>query len=388
MQRRRELMTFEHGHWATATGSIATFNTPFAKPLRSLKAEFMPVQEGTGDPSPDNIRPITGWTGTKISHTGANLFGGNALGAAILGSCTSAAVQTGNIVYLPKGSANIKTAAADRIRILENQLPDGRYTIYIKQGENTNATRSLFTVFYTDGTSISIGDSHYDATAKVWRYPTNSSKSVRFIRMNRDASDPIEYDISQSGVFVGNVALADFAAYTGNTHDVAFPSEVGTVYGGTLDVTNGELVVNTVAVPITPDTVSNRSEKGYACVVIGTVGYVNADVPQICNVLPTVASASSVKNGAFIVYNSSGYNRAHIAFCFPGCYGANAAETRSLNVAKVTELIESGTTPIVVFGISEPQTYELTPVEVKTLLGLNNIWSTSNGNVTAEYWTR
>ena len=58
----------------TATGNPLTFETDLARPLKSLIANFLPVQSGTGDPSPTNIRPITGWTGLDVWHGGKNLF--------------------------------------------------------------------------------------------------------------------------------------------------------------------------------------------------------------------------------------------------------------------------------------------------------------------------
>lgn len=50
----------------TVSGSIATVRSPAVAPIESLKVHFSPIQEGTGDPSPSNIRPITGWTGVKL----------------------------------------------------------------------------------------------------------------------------------------------------------------------------------------------------------------------------------------------------------------------------------------------------------------------------------
>lgn len=47
----------------TVSGDIASFRTPSRVPIESLKFHFLPKQEGSGDPSPTNIRPITGWTG-------------------------------------------------------------------------------------------------------------------------------------------------------------------------------------------------------------------------------------------------------------------------------------------------------------------------------------
>lgn len=42
---------------------VVTFESNWAMPMRSLKISINPVQDlSQGDPSPDNICPITGWT--------------------------------------------------------------------------------------------------------------------------------------------------------------------------------------------------------------------------------------------------------------------------------------------------------------------------------------
>lgn len=40
----------------------------------SVKTHIMPWQEGTGDPSPENVRPIHGWNELKLEHCGKNLL--------------------------------------------------------------------------------------------------------------------------------------------------------------------------------------------------------------------------------------------------------------------------------------------------------------------------
>lgn len=53
-------------------GPIVTFTTNIAKELASLIVNITPVQSGSGDPSPTNIRPISGWEGCTISRSGAD----------------------------------------------------------------------------------------------------------------------------------------------------------------------------------------------------------------------------------------------------------------------------------------------------------------------------
>ena len=57
----------------TAFGAIASFEDGAdGLPLKQLTVNIEPVQAGTGDPSPDNVRPISGWAGCNISHSGAD----------------------------------------------------------------------------------------------------------------------------------------------------------------------------------------------------------------------------------------------------------------------------------------------------------------------------
>lgn len=49
-----------------ASGPIATFEGEDL-PLKSLTASIVPVQAGSGDPSPTNVRPISGWTEEVIT---------------------------------------------------------------------------------------------------------------------------------------------------------------------------------------------------------------------------------------------------------------------------------------------------------------------------------
>ena len=50
----------------TASGAIASFNDGANAPVVDLTVSIEPVQSGSGDPSPDNVRPISGWTGANI----------------------------------------------------------------------------------------------------------------------------------------------------------------------------------------------------------------------------------------------------------------------------------------------------------------------------------
>lgn len=53
----------------TVSGSIASFDDGAdGIPVKSMTVNIEPVQEGEGDPSPENVRPIRGWTGVNIAN--------------------------------------------------------------------------------------------------------------------------------------------------------------------------------------------------------------------------------------------------------------------------------------------------------------------------------
>lgn len=57
----------------TASGDPATFpDGADGVPVKSLTVNISAVQAGSGDPSPENNRPISGWTGAVLSHSGAD----------------------------------------------------------------------------------------------------------------------------------------------------------------------------------------------------------------------------------------------------------------------------------------------------------------------------
>lgn len=58
----------------TVTGNPAEFNTNLVRPLQSFEIPFSPVQSGSGDPSPSNVRPISGWAGITVTANGQTIL--------------------------------------------------------------------------------------------------------------------------------------------------------------------------------------------------------------------------------------------------------------------------------------------------------------------------
>ena len=56
----------------TITGDVCTFTSPGILPLASHVVDVTATQSGSGTPSPDNVRPINGYSAINISQSGAD----------------------------------------------------------------------------------------------------------------------------------------------------------------------------------------------------------------------------------------------------------------------------------------------------------------------------
>ncbi len=56
----------------TVTGSLIHITDALALPAEALSVNVEPIQAGSGDPSPDNVRPISGRTSATIYHSDAD----------------------------------------------------------------------------------------------------------------------------------------------------------------------------------------------------------------------------------------------------------------------------------------------------------------------------
>ena len=80
---------------ATASGNPATFTTDVIRPLVACTISFTPVQDGSGDPSPENVRPISGWDGVSV-FVSATDTGGTEYPVSWTGTVYGGAVDTVN----------------------------------------------------------------------------------------------------------------------------------------------------------------------------------------------------------------------------------------------------------------------------------------------------
>lgn len=216
MTRRRAIMGMPSGKDYTVSGNVVSVSNALAKNAKSLVVSFSPQQNGSGDPSPNNIRPITGYNDIGVVRTGKNVFGGEDMADNITTNLSSATKNTTNKTVsfgYNAGSALATVISGGFFK------PNTVYTL-IFSALNATIARSNMMVAYTDGTSSIIGMTKTNEKETL-RFVTNSSKSVSYIGLQRQGGTTVLY-YEECGIFVGNVDASAFEPYispvTANVH--------------------------------------------------------------------------------------------------------------------------------------------------------------------------
>lgn len=183
-----------------------------------VKASWEPVQEGSGDPSPDNIRPISGRDAVKVERCGENLLN--------ITPFTKLTTQGVTYEYVANGGIHISgTALANATSPMFSvwYLPPGKYygadsgkgigssIVVRRNGKNVwLSAKGTFVILAGDAIVF-------------WCLSVNSGATV----------DKTLYPY----IVPGTTAPTAYAPYTGQTTTLTLPR---TIYGGTVDAVTGD----------------------------------------------------------------------------------------------------------------------------------------------------
>lgn len=330
----------------TAEGSIASFSDGADNiPVKSLSATITPKQSGSGDPSPSNIRPISGYTGANVWHSGKNMLPYEKGTQTVAGVTFTPQPDGGLKISGTKSNSSTQTYQFYNDTGKMN-FPAGSYKVSVTGAVNVSLQ------VYVDGSAILNTQSSSDAI--IPESATSCYVRIRFTGSQGAIFDETIYPMLE----VGSTAT-DWVKHTGEAKSIPFGQ---TVYGGTLDVTTGVLTVDRGRVDLGSLTWTYWQGDTYYTSVSGKAyGITN----MIAECYKTSSSA-----GDMLIYGRNDNNRFYV---IDSRFSGNAA---SLKTAL------SGL--YAVYELATPATIQLTPTEVKTLLGANNIWA-DTGEVEVEY---
>ena len=336
----------------TASGAVASFpDGADDVPVKDLVVSIEPVPSGTGDPSPDNVRPITGWTGANVTRTGKNLM---AKPMAYMGDIAD---DISNAFFVKAGTYAIS--------FLSTSATSWRFAIRIYNLDGTQ-----------DTVNEPFNSAFYSTSHACWLNSGNITAKKGAIHLAHDAYLRIGLKIgdTSSGMTISGGQLelgstaTDYEPYVGTTYPIDWTSEAGTVYGGTLDVTTGVLTVkyqyrtlfNSGWVFYTTNTYRRPTNSPNHAKIEGNI---------LCNVYKTLPYGSFSTNDKCICLG-----------------GGNDLIVKDTDYANVDDFMASITGQMyIAYELATPRAaIQLTPTEVKTLLGENNIFA-DTGEVEVTY---
>ena len=178
-----------------------------------VKVSWTPTQEGSGDPSPENIRPIQGRTEVKVERCGENLLNIKPFDTRIQKGITFEYVPDGGIHIQGTASAN-----ADSPTFPVWHLPPGKYC-----GPNTPTGVSASIVIRRNGSNLWLN------TKGIFEILAGDITKYWYgIVANGATLDNTIYPY----IVPGTTAPTAYAPYIGSTNTLTLPE---TVYGGEVD---------------------------------------------------------------------------------------------------------------------------------------------------------
>ena len=345
---------------STASGSIAHFEDGAEADAKSVIAYIEPVQDLHGYDSP--------WP----AGSGKNLLQNNG-SSEVINGITFTVHDDGTV------TAN-GTASAEADFIIKSGL-SLKAGSYVLSGCPTGGSVSTYRIFATNigsDTGSSFAFTFNTTTSTSIRINIKSGTTITNLLFKpmiclSSVQNPTDYEPYSNicpitGHTETNVVVSPTTdAQDGTTYPITFPTEAGTVYGGYVDVTRGKLVVDRASADM------------------GQLSW--TQYPQNANVYYT-AGLQLKKTGVDNFISEAFTYSNQPAASLPVGKMRGLSNSKTVYVALDVTSVEDFRTAVdglkIIYELNTPITYQLTPQQITTLLGINNVWA-DTGDVEVEY---
>lgn len=294
-----------------------------------------------------NICPISGWTGCNVYRTGVNVW--------------DEEWENGDF---DTNGAKAHNTSTDRIRS-KNYIP-------IVGGKEYAFTRpqGAFYIYWYDENKNFISPRIYASVTNGFLLATapNNACYCNFF---------VYYS---SGVYNNNISInypssdTAYHAYHGNTYPVDWTSSAGTVYGGSLDVAKGVLTATLKYINLGDHTWS---------VVSGTAENVHMfRCPTIADIVTTGRTADMYCSAYKITETSTSVS---LIDPYSVMRYSGRIYVRDDRFSDATAFASAVSGVYLACPLATPITYQLTPTQIKSLRGKNNVWTDMNGDISVTY---
>ena len=346
----------------SAVGNPVIVSDAAEFPFKTLTTKFDPVQDGTGNPSPTNVRPITGFDTVEITRTGKNLL--NYIKSRTSYGITFDYNPTTGAVHVSGTATN--SSWSDGGMSATTVIPYSRFSAgtYIISGI-TGQSKARVQAWYDDGTG-EILVTTVNGSAQF----TLSKPAKIYTRISVASGLTVDETIFPM-IRSSSIDDTKFEPYRSDTYTIPLGR---TAYFGTLNVVAGELTVSRKLVEFDGSadedwTYSAGSAYGSRChLALADAKTDSSRQLVLCNI--GVFNSSSNNEGT--VFTSGGrlyyYQQSSITSAeeFKTWLGSNTMQ--------------------VLYELATPITYQLTPTQVDALSGYNIVSSSTDNTVSIEYF--
>lgn len=202
-----------------------------------VKASWEPVQEGSGNPSPENIRPIKGRDSVKVERCGKNLL---PFGERIENIYRQQIMTSDDLLLLSKAYAGQKvtlTFSVETQNIVFNDVVEDQWRKRIGfecNGTLADGTETYSLQCWLDNRDGELSKNGRKTKTVTITMPELAAGDIQFYAQNIKSGSFVAYGF---GIYAGTTDPTTYTPYIGQTNTLTLPE---TVYGGEVDAVTGE----------------------------------------------------------------------------------------------------------------------------------------------------
>lgn len=202
-----------------------------------VKASWEPVQEGSGNPSPENIRPIKGRDSVKVERCGKNLL---PFGERIENIYIQQIMTSDDLLLLSKAYAGQKvtlTFSVETQNIVFNDVVEDQWRERIGfecHGTLADGTETYSLQCWLDNRDGELSKNGRKTKTVTITMPELAAGDIKFYAQNIKSGSFVAYGF---GIYAGTTDPTTYTPYIGQTSILTLPE---TVYGGEVDAVTGD----------------------------------------------------------------------------------------------------------------------------------------------------
>ena len=328
-----EVQTSDDGQFTTVTGGL----------MQKCIVDLEPIQSGSGTPTPSNVRTISGHTQVQVGNCGKNVF---------------------DEVY-----PNIESYTSATVAYKAIAVSNGTYTMSTNAPKNISENANLFLLEGNVQTGASTANNGVSVGISRTVESVNGYITVGY-RMT-DGVDPRNYNVQ---IEKGSQAT-EYTPYNGYTTTINLG---GTYYGGTLDAVSGKLTVTYARVDLGSYTWNKTGANLFfteyprdfkKAVYANGYWYANGD----CECYKFIQDLITSEDGVINLYFEEARSYYRIFVNDSSRYSLSASDFKT-----------AVTGQYLVYELATPQTIQLTPKQLETLVGQNDVFAPLVGQTVEE----